>query len=173
MMRTARPPALVARILTVWILAVAALLAAPAGASGPQKRSPKLATEVCEEMVLEAVEAVAGGPLATPPVGEWTVPQRQYVCTYVVDAAPMSMTVDVAKTIKVAKSAFKKARAAEEARETLHGIGQQAFQAPDGTLVARKDNFILRVDPTAIADSVRRRDLAFAASLAVMSCWPG
>ena len=173
-----RAPALVARsclygIGAVWILALAALLAAPAGASGPQKRSPKLATEVCEEMVQEAIEAVAGAPLAAAPVGEWIVPKQQYVCTYVLDGAPLTMTVDVGKTIKVAKSEFSKARSAAEARETLHGIGQQAFQTPDGTLIARKDNFVLRVDPTAIPDRVQRRDLAFAASLAVMSCWPG
>ncbi len=167
-MRTARLPALVALVVAVGLLA-----AGPAGASVSQRRAPRLATEVCESMVREAVEAVVAHPLPTQQVGAWTVPDKQYQCTYDVGGGTLVMQVDVERNGKGAKTAFRTARSAFATRERLHGIGQQAFQTPDGTLVARKDNFVLRVDPAAVPAGINKRDVAFAAAVAVMSCWPG
>ena len=55
-----------------------------------------------------------------------------------------------------------------------HGCGLAvAYQAGDGTLVALKDQFVLAVDPSAAPPAIRKADLAFAATLAVMGCWAG
>jgi hypothetical protein len=167
-MRTARPPALVA-----FVLAAALLLAAPAGASGSGRRAPRLATEVCEAMVREAVEAVVGKPLAAPPVGMWVVPDKEYRCTYQVGSGILVMDVSVKHAIKGAKKAYRQALAAADVDEKLHGIGQQAFQDVQGAIVARKDNFVLSVEPRGIPMPTSPRDVAFAAAVAVMSCWPG
>lgn len=172
-MRTARLPALLAVALSAAILVAAPVAAKDGkGTKGEKKQPARLATEVCEEMVSDAVEAAIGRKLPTEQVGEWTAPKQQYRCTYDLGGGSLVMTVDVTKTLKDARDAFVVLRKQSADRETLHGIGQQAFQVPDGSLIARKDNFVLHADPTTAPPGVNRRDVAFAAALGVMSCWP-
>ena len=70
-----------------------------------------------------------------------------------------------------AKAAYTRLQQATKDRTRLNGLGNAAYQAPDGTLVARKDQFVLDVDPTGAPAGVRPADLAFAAVVAVMGCW--
>lgn len=130
-----------------------------------------VATEVCEDMVASAVEATIDRPLATPQSGIWVTPNKRYVCTYDVGGGELVLRVDVQRDVDAARDAYRRARARAGPGEKLSGIGQQAHQAADGTVLARKDQFLLRVDPLDLPEGLSKRDLALAAAVAVMTCW--
>jgi hypothetical protein len=153
------------------VAGLAAVPAAPAQAAEPKGELRELAEEVCEDMVRDAVEAVADAPLALPQQGSWA--DRTYTCTYDVGDGQLVLSVEVLRSRAGARARYREARAAADVDQRLHGIGQQAFQATDGTLVARKDSFVLTVDPELVPARLDKADLAFAATTAVMTCWPG
>jgi hypothetical protein len=150
------------------VVLLAGLLAAPASAA-PPARSP--ATEVCEPMVRNAVEASLGSPLPGPQLGAWS--GRTYTCTYPLGGGQLVLRVDDLRTRGRARAAYGRQSRATRGRTRLNGLGNAAYQAGDGTLVALKDQFVLAVDPTAAPPAIRKADLAFAATLAVMGCWAG
>lgn len=145
----------------------------PASASPatPRTPDPHVATEVCEDMVRLEVEATINRPLAAPQTGKWVTPDKRYVCTYDVGGGTLVLRVDVQRNAKGARDAFRRARSRAGPSEQLHGIGELAFQAGDGTLFARKDQFLLRVDPSDLPDGLSKRDVALSAAVAVMACW--
>lgn len=145
--------------------------AAPAAAATPRRSDAKVATEVCERMVREAVEAVIEQKLPTPQQGAWQ--GRTYTCTYEVGDGSLALRVQVLRDNARAKAAYVAARHAASIDQTFHGLGQQAFQADDGTLVARKDRFLLTADPSLLPARLTKRDVTFAAVAAVLSCWTG
>jgi hypothetical protein len=156
------------RLAALVALPGALLLATPASAA-PAGKNP--ATEVCEAMVRNAVEASLGSPLPGPQLGAWT--GRTYTCTYPLGGGQLVLRVDDLRTKGRARASYAHRVRATKARTRLNGIGNAAFQAGDGTLVALKDQFVLAVDPSAAPTPVRKADLAFAAVLAVMGCWTG
>jgi hypothetical protein len=83
------------------------------------------------------------------------------------------LQVDVEQDRAVATDAFARARAASAPGERLNGLGDRAFQTRAGLFVARKDRFVLRIDPSRLPDGADRHSVAFAAAEAVMSCWKG
>jgi hypothetical protein len=158
------------------VAAVAALcgalgVAAPLSAAASVRTAANPATDVCEPMVRNAVEASLGAPLPGTQVGGWT--GRTYTCTYPLAAGKLVLTVDDLGTKKKAKAAYRRRAAAASHRTRLNGLGNAAYQQADGTLVALKDQFVLTVDPTAAHAAVGPSDLAFAAALGVMGCWTG
>ena len=174
-MRCARPrcsAAALAGLLVSSTLTLAVVAAAPAGATVRTSDAQELATEACEEMVSTAVEAVIGHPLTTPPQGTW-VRRDLYRCTYDVDGGTLVLRVDVAKNDAKAQAAFQAAQRKAPGRQRFNGLGQAAFQATDGTIVARKDRFLLTVDPSGLPTGLNRGDVAFAATVAVLACWTG
>jgi hypothetical protein len=132
----------------------------------------EVAAEACEPMVRDAVVAAVGAPLAGPPASAWH--GRQYSCRYDVGDGSLTLYVDVQHDVAAAKAAFARARRAAAQPEQLNGLGQEAFQSTvDGHFVARKGRFLLRIDPGALPARLVRGDVAFAAAVAVMSCWTG
>jgi len=127
------------------------------------------ATDVCEAMVGNALVEFLGGPLPAPQHGAWA--GHTYTCTYPLAGGQLVLTVDQLHTKAAAKAAYTRLQQATKDRTRLNGLGNAAYQAPDGTLVARKDQFVLDVDPTGAPAGVRPADLAFAAVVAVMGCW--
>ena len=153
------------------LVALAAMVGmASAGATVPDRTARGTAEEVCEDMVKEAVEAVAGQPLAVPQQGSWA--GRTYTCTYDLGDGQLVLRVEALRARAGARALFREMRGLADVDERLHGIGQQAFQATDGTLVARKDNFVLTADPSLLPARLDRGDVAFTAATAVMTCWP-
>ena len=147
-----------------------ALTLVPAvGAAAAPAKSP--ATEVCEPMVRNAIEASVGAPLPGPQQGAWA--GRTYACTYPLNGGQLVLRVDDLRTKAKASAAYGRLVRATPRRTRLNGLGNGAFQAADGRLVAVKDQFLLRVDPSAVPASTPRADLAFAAVVAVMGCWSG
>jgi len=168
-MRLLRRGAVASALLVV--LVGTGLAMAPPAASAPDRASRKTATEVCEEMVKEAVEAVAQQPLASPQQGAWL--GQTYTCTYNVGDGSLVLRVDVLGSRTGARAAYRQVRLASTVDQTFRGIGQAAFQAKDGTLVARKDRFLLTADPSALPARLSKQDLTFAAVSAVLTCWTG
>jgi hypothetical protein len=144
-------------------------LAAVAGASGSARPSP--AVEVCEPMVRNAIEASVGGPLPAASRGAWS--GRTFTCTYPLTGGQLVLSVDDLRTTARARAAYRRLSGAARRRTRLNGLGDRAYQASDGTIIAVKDQFVLHVDPAAAPPSASRGDLAFAAVVAVMSCWSG
>jgi hypothetical protein len=149
---------------------VAALPAGPAGAS--TKPSAKtLATEICEDMVRNAVESSLGAQLPGPQQGAWT--GSTYTCTYPLPSGQLVLRVDDLSSAQKARSAYNRLAKAAVGHTRLNGLGDRAYQAPDGTLVANKGQFLLNIDPSAVPPPASKSDLAFAAVVAVLSCWSG
>jgi hypothetical protein len=153
------------------VLAMVGAAAGPATAkvTKPNAAARELAAEVCEDMVGDAAVGIAGEELLAPQQGTWT--GWRYSCPYQFADGVLLVTVDVAKSVSEAKRTFKDVRRREVDPTRLFGIGQQAFQAEDLTLVTRKDNFVLTVDPTALPSRIDRDAMAFATTRAVFDCW--
>jgi hypothetical protein len=151
---------------------VAAGLLVPVGsaaARAPSSRNP--ATEVCEDMVRNAVQESVGAPLPGPQEGAWS--GHTYRCRYPLGGGQLVLSVDDLRTKGRARAAYRRRVAATRTRTRLNGLGDAAYQAPDGTLVAWKDQFVLVVDPSAVPPPTSRADVAFAAVVAVLDCWTG
>ena len=146
-------------------------IAGPATAkvTKPNAAARALAAEVCEEMVSDAAVGIAGEELLAPQQGSWA--GWRYTCPYQFEGGALMVTVDVFKSVAAAKQGFKQVRDREVDPTRLFGIGQQAFQAEDFTLVSRKDNFLLTVDPTSLPTGIDRDAMAFATTRAVFDCW--
>jgi hypothetical protein len=150
----------------------AALLAGPplAATATAAGHPPSPAIDVCESMVRGAIETSLGAPLPAPQQGVWT--GRTYTCTYTLTGGQLVLRVDDLRTKKKARAAYAKLwKAAAGSRTRLNGLGNAAYQAGDGTLVAVKDQFLLVADPAAVPAPIKKSDLAFAAVVSVMSCW--
>jgi len=152
-------------------IAAGATHAVPAAAeiTKPNATARVLAAEVCEDMVGDAAIDAAGEELVTPQAGVWD--GWRYTCPYQFDGGTLAVNVDVFKSVAAAKKGFTKVRDQTSGRTRLYGIGQQAFQGSDLTLVSRKDNFVLTVDPTALPDRFNRDGIVWATTLAVFDCW--
>jgi len=156
------------------LAAVAALLAVPgsvaSAATHVSGKARDLAREVCEDMVGDAVVAAADQPLSTPQRGTWTA--SRYTCTYDFPDGRLTMSVDVYRSEKRARRAFAGARTMMRDGSRLFGIGQEAIQGRSSNMVvARKDNFLLVVDPTALGPGIDHDATAWSATRAVFDCW--
>ncbi len=155
-------------LLTIAAVAAPAVPAA-AKVAKPNAAARELAAEVCEEMVGDAAVDAAGEELVAPQQGAWS--GWRYTCPYQFDGGMLAVNVDVFQSVVAAKRGFSEIRDKTADRTRLYGIGQQAFQADDLTLVSRKDNFVLTVDPTALPVRFNRDGIVWATTLAVFDCW--
>jgi hypothetical protein len=147
---------------------------APARATAKAETRVSLATEVCEDTVRSAIEAAISARLPTPQTGRWVGTGRtRYVCIYDLGDGRMTLTVQIVKSTSQATTTYGKIKDRAKKPTRLNGLGQAAYQAADGTIVARKDRFVLTIDPTALPARVTKADVAFAAVVAVLSCWTG
>ncbi len=144
-------------------------LGAAAGASGRPAKT--IAAEICEPMVRTAVEASLGAPIPAAQQGAWS--GRTFTCTYPLPGGRLVLAVDDVRTRGKARAAYRALQQAVRHPTRLNGLGDRAYQGPDGAIVAVKDQFVLRVDPGAAPPGLSKGDLAFAAVVAVMSCWTG
>ena len=163
---------------TILIVTALLMLADPevaAGQSGSTDHEvvqPRaLAVEVCEDMVADAVETMTRAPLPQPQEGRWR--GRRYTCDYELDAGRLRLTVAYTPTLEESRSTFATTKNGAQRPTDLFGIGGEAFQhRRSKAIVARKDNFILTVDPSRLDLPASGRDvLALAATRAVFDCW--
>lgn len=122
-------------------------------------------------MVRASVAAATQLSVPDPQPGVWT--GTTYSCTYVVGAGSLVLRVEVVADRPAAKAAYRAVRQASAVEQTFNGLGQAAFQSTDGTIVARKDRFLLTSDPSLLPADQSKKDVSFAAVSAVLSCWTG
>ena len=161
------------RFLPVALVALAGLLLVGPGSSLAGAKDAdgdaNPATDVCAPMVANGIIEFLGGPLPSPQQGAWA--GHVYTCTYPLGGGQLVLTVTQLRTKAAATTAYNRLVRRTTRRTRLNGLGNAAYQTPDGTLVARKDQFVLDADPTGAPPGVRPADLAFAAVVAVMGCW--
>jgi hypothetical protein len=137
----------------------------------PKQSAKDLATEVCEDMVRDAVISASGGPLAAPQAGAWK--GKRYTCTYPLTGGQLVVRVDTYSTKKQARSAYAKAAKATKVDQKLAGLGQEALLAKNGQVIAEKDHFVLVADPSKLPPKLSKANVSLAAVEAVLSCWVG
>ena len=154
----------------------AATSSAPAATQSTSNGPPAAAEMVCSDEIRKQVtDALA--PVAVPaPQATWA--DSVYTCTYAVPGGPLVLSVAVAPTDAGAADTLQTMRTQLGATEPEPGLGEQAFGAEDGTILAVKDNMVLHVDATALtvdtgAVPTSRIALARLLAAAVFNCWIG
>ena len=149
------------------------LTGAAAGATSSVERvhDRARAAEVCEPMVRDSAVAAAKQSLVSRPKGRWQ--GARYTCRFDFGSAGALLArVRVYPDVADSTDAFTSRRRAARDPSKLYGIGGDAFEVGDGTLlVARKDNFVLTVDGRGLASSVDPDGVVFSATRAVFDCW--
>ena len=131
---------------------------------------------VCsDEILYQVVGALA---LTTAPVPESRWADHVYTCTYRLPLGSLVLSVTVAPSDAAAADELHSMRQQDRADTAEPGLGQQAFSASNGTIVAAKDNMVLRIDPTGLPDSLGathgpRIALTRILAAGVFNCWTG
>jgi len=175
-MRTARLAAsgvVAATALAAGLFGFAAPATAAVPASVKATDAKTLAVEVCEDMVRDVVIGSTGGPLAGPQSGTWNANGTRYTCTYPLNGGQLVIRVDTYPNQKKARSAYAKTTKKSKVDQKLNGIGERAFLARDGHVVAEKDRFVLTADPSRLPAKLSKANVSLAAVESVLSCWVG
>ncbi len=112
-----------------------------------------------------------GAPLPVAQSGTWEA--NRYTCIYNLADGTLSLSVDVLANKHQAASVFADAQRDAPQRQRLNGLGQAAFQTPAGLFVARKDRFVISIDPSGLPVRINHSDVAFAAAVQLLNCWAG
>ena len=173
------------------VLAVAAGCAGPAGPAGgavvsarPTSATPETAVDapaatsamICADEADEDISAALGTAPSQPPDHTWS--DHIYTCRYHYSAATLVLSVTQLPDLAAALAYYAARRAASPAGRSLPGLGEEAFSAPDGSIVARKDTSVLQVDVTGLPDrfgplQLTRAAVSLTVASVVMACWSG
>jgi hypothetical protein len=131
---------------------------------------------VCSDEIRNGVTDALGVDSVPAPRSTWA--DGVYTCTYLPPQGPVVLSVTVAPTNAAAGDQLATMRDQFGATAPEPGLGQQAFSADNGTVLALKDNMVLHVDATALPDDLgvvheRRIDLARVLAAEVFNCWTG
>jgi hypothetical protein len=174
------------RAILVRLIAVSLILAgcAASRASAPTSAAaeyasntpPAAAQMVCSDEIRGLVTGALALDSVPAPQSTWA--DHVYTCTYQPPAGPLVLAVTVAPTNTAAGDQLERVRAQLGATEPEPGLGQRAYGAPNGTILAVKDNMMLSIDATALPDDLglaheRRIDLARILAAGVFNCWIG
>jgi hypothetical protein len=138
---------------------------------------PEAARMVCEEAEVRGAVADALGLGAIPaPTAAWA--DHVYTCTYALPTGRLVLAVTVTPSTAAARDRLSQLRTRLGATVQEPGLGQQAWSAPSGTVVAAKDNMVLTVDPSGLPDDIgatheHRLDFARVMAAVVFNCWTG
>ena len=120
--------------------------------------------------------AAALGESATVSAPTWS--DHLYACDYVYPEG--SMTLSVKELSSWAETfAYYNSLAAKLGKQAgLQNLGQGAFQAPNGSVVVRKDWKVLLVDPTKLpsqfgSPATPSADVAVTVADVILGCWAG
>jgi hypothetical protein len=147
-----------------------------AAETGDANTPPAAAQMVCSDEIRRAVTGALGVDSVPAPRSTWA--DQLYTCTYAVPQGPLVLSVTVSPTNAAAGDRLETMRGQLGAGQPEAGLGERAYSADDGTVLAVKDNMVLHVDATALPDDLgvvheRRIDLARVLAGAVFNCWIG
>jgi hypothetical protein len=131
---------------------------------------------ICSDEAQEDIATAVGLPTSRPVAG--TLKGDEYSCEYAYPAGTMRLSVTELADDASTDAFFGSLRQASAASEHLAGIGEDAYQSQDGSMVVRKDRKVLRVDVGGLPAQygqppTTRRQLAAAVAVVIMACWTG
>jgi hypothetical protein len=154
----------------------------PAGSSSettPQdagNAAPPSAQMVCSEEIRSLITSTLGLDSIPDPRSRWA--DSVFSCAYALPQGPLVLSVTVAPTDAAAGDRLAAMRGPLGAGSPEPALGQQAFSADNGTVLAAKDNMVLHVDATALPDDLgvthsSRMEFARLLTAGVFACWTG
>ena len=137
---------------------------------------PAAARMVCSDEIRTQVAGALG--LDGPPTPQDGWADHVYTCTYAVPMGTLVLAVTVTPSDGAAGTQLDALRTRTGAADPEQGFGRRAYSAPDGVLVAVKDNLVLEIDATAMPDDLgpghqRRIDVVRLLAAGVFACWTG
>jgi len=139
-------------------------------------RPPAPAQMICsDELRGKLADALA---VASVPAPHATWAEHVQTCTYTVPMGRLILSVTVTPRSAAAKQQLAAMRGALGRTQPEPGLGEQAYSTESGTVIAVKDNMVLRVDATGLPDDLgrtheQRTDLARIIAAEIVSCWAG
>jgi hypothetical protein len=148
-------------------------VAEPVGAD-PSKSAKMICETEAQTDIYESATGVKTTSITTP---TWN--DHVYACDYVYPGG-----VKIALSVKEVSNEAETTDYFDSLKTKLHdtkdvqGLGDGAFQAPDGSVVVRKDYKILLVDVSNLPDQfgvpvASRGDVAINVGATIMGCWTG
>ena len=140
-------------------------------------KPPAAALLLCSQDVRgEVIADALNVPSVPAPQSSWA--DHVYSCTYALQQGRLVLAVTVAPSDAAARTDLKSMAGQLGATTQEPGLGQKAYSTTAGTVVAVKDNLVLRVDATGMADDLGdthegRLDFARVIAAGVFSCWTG
>jgi hypothetical protein len=156
--------------------AVAAAVESAAAAQYASDLPPAAAQMVCSDELRRELGDALGLAEVPAPTPTWA--DHVYTCTYPLPTGRLVLSVSVAPSTAAARSQLEEQRGRLGSTDEEPALGQEAYSAAPGTVIAGKDNMVLTVDATGLPDglgatSETRLDLARVVAAAVFSCWTG
>ncbi|GIH16664.1 hypothetical protein [Rugosimonospora africana] len=129
---------------------------------------------ICSDEAQEDIATAVGLPTSRPVAG--TLRGNEYSCDYTYPAGTMALSVTEFADDAGTDAFFGSVRTSWAGSAQLAGIGQDAYQSQDGSMVVRKDRKVLRVDVGGLParfgqPPTTRRQLAAAVAVVIMDCW--
>jgi hypothetical protein len=156
--------------------AVSSAVAAAQAAQYAANTAPDAAQMVCSDEIRGEVAGALGLTSTPTPTSAWS--DHVYTCDYALPMGRLVLAVSVSPSAAAARGQLATLRRQAGADTQEAGLGQQAYSATAGTVLAVKDNMVLRVDATGLPDDLgatheRRLDLARVIAAGVFNCWTG
>jgi hypothetical protein len=149
---------------------------APTGTAASARADAPAASSlmICADEAKDEISAVLGIQPSQPPAHTWS--DHLYTCRYRFGDGTIVLSVKELADPPAAAAYYASRLAANPGRRPVPGLGQDAFAAPDGYTVVRKDTSVLQVDVTGLPDRFGPRRLAHAdvgitVATIIMGCW--
>jgi hypothetical protein len=148
-----------------------------AGASAPTRAgasASQAAKMICASEGQKEIAAALGVQTTAPVVPTWT--DHLYSCGYQYGAARIGLSVKELSDAGSTDAYFTSAKAGLGSGTVVGGLGQDAYQGSDGSVVVRKDFKVLRVEVASLPDhfgspAIDRSEAAVRIAVVVMGCW--
>lgn len=136
----------------------------------------KSALMICSDEIQGEIADALGLASVPAPTSSWA--GHVYTCTYTLPMGRAVLSVEVTPGPSEARSRLNALRTDLGATAAQPGLGEAGWSAPNGTVIAAKDNMVLTVDPTGLPDDLgtvheRRSDFALVIAAGIFSCWTG
>ena len=156
--------------------AVRSAAAAAEAAQYDANTPPEAAQMICSDEIRGEVADALGLTSNPSPTSAWA--DHVYTCDYALPMGRLMLAVSVSPSTAAARGQLATLRRQAGADTQEAGLGQQAYSASAGTVLAVKDNMVLRVDATGMPDDLgatheHRLDLARVIAAGVFNCWTG
>ena len=149
---------------------------AAAAAAYASNTPPAAAQMVCSDEIRGEVADALDLTSVPAPTATWA--DHVYTCTYALPMGRLVLAVMVSPSTTAASGQLDTMRGQLGASTPEPGLGQQAYSAPAGTVLAVKDNMVLRADATGLPDDLGathqgRLQVARLIAAGVFNCWTG